>query len=61
MAARNFLPWLSATVILCATTPALAVTDADRVSVYRDFLNQYQAKKYADAQPLAEKLVALTE
>jgi tetratricopeptide (TPR) repeat protein len=60
MAARNFLTWLGAAAILCAT-PALAVTDADRVAVYREFLTQYQAKKYTEAQPLAEKLVALTE
>jgi tetratricopeptide (TPR) repeat protein len=58
--AGNFLSWLGVTAILCAT-PALAVTDADRVAVYREFLTQYQAKKYTDAQPLAEKLVALTE
>jgi tetratricopeptide (TPR) repeat protein len=60
MSARTFLPWLGATAILCAA-PSLAVTDADRVAVYREFLTQYQAKKYAEAQPLAEKLVALTE
>jgi tetratricopeptide (TPR) repeat protein len=61
MAARKFLPWLGATVILCSPSLALAVTDADRAAVYRDFLTHYQAKKYAEAQPLAEKLVALTE
>jgi tetratricopeptide (TPR) repeat protein len=60
MAARNFLLWLGAAAILGAT-PALAVTDADRVAVYREFLTQYQARKYTEAQPLAEKLVALTE
>ena len=60
MAARNFLPWLGAAALFCAT-PSLAVTDADRMAVYREFLAQYQAKKYAEAQPLAEKLVALTE
>jgi tetratricopeptide (TPR) repeat protein len=61
MAARNFLPWLGATAILLSASPALAVTDADRVAVYREFLTHYQAKKYAEAQPLAEKLVQLTE
>lgn len=61
MAARMFLPWLGATAILFSPSLALAVTDADRAAVYRDFLTQYQAKKYAEAQPLAEKLVALTE
>ena len=61
MAARKFLPWLGATAILFLPSLALAVTDAERAAVYRDFLTQYQAKKYAEAQPLAEKLVALTE
>jgi tetratricopeptide (TPR) repeat protein len=61
MAARKFLPWLSAAAMFFSASQALAVTDADRIAVYRDFLTQYQAKKYADAQPLAEKLVALTE
>ena len=61
MAARNLFPWLGATALLFATAPAIAVSDADRVAVYREFLTQYQARKYAEAQPLAEKLVALTE
>ena len=41
--------------------PAFAVTDADRIAVYKEFRAQYDAKKYAEAQPLAERLVALTE
>lgn len=61
MIPRRFLPWLSAAAMLLSASQALAVTDADRIAVYRDFLTQYQAKQYADAQPLAEKLVALTE
>ncbi len=61
MPARKLLPWLGATAILLSAVPAWAVTDADRVAVYREFLDLYQARKYADAQPLAEKLVALTE
>ena len=40
---------------------ALAVTDADRLSVYREFRTQFDAKQYAAAKPLAEKLVQLTE
>lgn len=58
---RKFVPWLGATAILLSATSAFAVTDADRTAVYKDFLVQYQAQKYAEAQPLAEKLVALTE
>jgi tetratricopeptide (TPR) repeat protein len=61
MPARKLFPWLGATAILFSAVPAWAVTDADRVAVYREFLDLYKARKYADAQPLAEKLVALTE
>ena len=61
MAARKFAPWLGAAALLFSSSLALAVTDADRAAVYRDFLTQYQAKNYAAAQPLAEQLVALTE
>jgi tetratricopeptide (TPR) repeat protein len=46
---------------LLAATPAFSVTDSDRVSVYRDFLTQFNSKQYGAAQPLAEKLVQLTE
>jgi tetratricopeptide (TPR) repeat protein len=61
MATQRVFSWLAATAILFSAAQALAVTDADRVAVYREFLAHYQAKKYAEAQPLAEKLVALTE
>src|SRR5438045_9779568 len=40
---------------------ALAVTDAERVAVYRDFRAAFDARRYPDALPLAEKLVALTQ
>ena len=61
MAARKFAPWLGAAAFVFSSSLALAVTDADRAAVYRDFLTQYQARNYAGAQPLAEQLVALTE
>jgi tetratricopeptide (TPR) repeat protein len=67
MATRNSSWWPAATAALGlaaslgAAVPAFAVTDADRVAVYRDFLAQYNARKYAEAQPLAEKLVSMTE
>jgi tetratricopeptide (TPR) repeat protein len=61
MATRNSSWWLAATAAVCAAMPAFAVTDAERVAVYRDFLAQFKAKKYAEAQPLAERLVAMTE
>ena len=38
-----------------------AVSDAERIAVYKEFRAQYDAKKYAEAQPLAERLVELTE
>jgi tetratricopeptide (TPR) repeat protein len=61
MSARKFLPWLGAAAFLFSAAPSLAVTDAERAAVYRDFLTHYQARNYVEAQPLAEKLVALTE
>jgi tetratricopeptide (TPR) repeat protein len=64
MAGRKKLQWLEATILACVVVSpgaALAVTDADRVAVYKEFRVQYDAKKYAEAQPLAERLVALTE
>ena len=52
---------LSTFVLALALTPALAATDADRIAVYKEFRVQYDAKQYAAAQPLAERLVQLTE
>lgn len=48
-------------VAALAATPAFAVTDSDRIAVYKEFLSQFNARQYAAAQPLAEKLVQLTE
>ena len=48
-------------VALITPVAALAVSDADRLAVYKEFRAQFDAKKYAEAQPLAERLVALTE
>jgi len=64
MAAAKFPAWLSATALTFAlgfTMAAHAVTDADRIAVYKEFRAQFDARKYAEAQPLAERLVALTE
>jgi tetratricopeptide (TPR) repeat protein len=64
MAARRKFGWLIPTALALAVTfplAALAVSDADRIAVYREFRVQYDAKKYAEAQPLAERLVELTE
>jgi tetratricopeptide (TPR) repeat protein len=64
MAARNKSGWhkpVALAFALVLPMAAFAVTDADRIAVYRDFRAQFDAKKYAEAQPLAERLVALTE
>src|SRR6187399_2380949 len=64
MAARRKFGWLMPTAFALAVAfPLLAnaVSDADRIAVYREFRVQYDAKKYAEAQPLAERLVELTE
>ena len=44
-----------------AESVAVAVTDAERVSVYHEFREAFDAKHYKDALPLAEKLVTMTE
>src|SRR5436309_10646993 len=41
---------------LLAPAGALAVTDADRLAVYRDFRTAFDAHHYPDALPLATKL-----
>src|SRR5688572_16088218 len=64
MAARKYSGWLKTMVLTCVMAipmAARAVTDADRIAVYQEFRAQFDAKKYAEAQPLAERLVALTE
>lgn len=54
--------WLGATALLLAlSVPAAAVTDADRMAVYKEFRTQFDSKQYAAARPLAEKLVQLTQ
>jgi tetratricopeptide (TPR) repeat protein len=52
---------LMVAAVVLAPAAALAVTDADRLAVYRDFRTAFDAHHYPDALPLAEKLVALTE
>ena len=57
---RLKLPLMVAAAVL-APAAALAVTDADRVAVYREFRAAFDARRYPDALPLAEKLVGLTQ
>ena len=65
MATVKYAGWLGAAsfsfICLLNAPPALAVTDSDRLAVYRDFRTQYDARQYEAARPLAEKLVQLTE
>jgi tetratricopeptide (TPR) repeat protein len=65
MTSVKYSGWLITAALAVVTclraTPALAVSDADRIAVYKDFRVQFDARKYAEAQPLAERLVALTE
>jgi tetratricopeptide (TPR) repeat protein len=46
---------------LCAAPPARAVTDDERIEVYREFRQSFDARRYQDALPVAQRLVALTE
>ena len=61
----NLFGWLGATALTIAlvlpAAPAVAVTDSDRTAVYKEFRSHYDARQYAAAKPLAEKLVQLTE
>jgi tetratricopeptide (TPR) repeat protein len=51
-----------AILILAFAAPvAGAVTDEERVEVYREFRAQFDARHYPQALPIAERLVALTE
>jgi tetratricopeptide (TPR) repeat protein len=63
--ATNSMRWLGAIAVAFAlslnATPSLAVTDSDRTAVYKEFRALFDARQYAAARPLAEKLVKLTE
>jgi tetratricopeptide (TPR) repeat protein len=61
MGSVKTLGWLCAVLVVGLLPPAFAVSNADRVAVYKEFRTQFDAKQYAAAQPLAERLVQLTE
>ncbi len=61
MSPRKKSGWLAATVAASLIGPAFAVSDAERIAVYKDFRAQFDSRQYAEAQPLAERLVQLTE
>src|SRR5512138_1419226 len=56
------LQWFAALVAAWVSAQAAAaVTDADRQQVYKQFRTAFDARQYAEALPLAEKVVSLTE
>ena len=59
---RHSLQWFAALVAVWVSAQAPAeVTDADRQQVYKDFRTAFDARRYTEALPLAEKVVSLTE
>jgi TonB family protein len=50
-----------AALLLAAPLTAAAVSDAERLALYREFLESFGKRDYAAALPLAENLVVLTE
>lgn len=55
--------WTSAVALLCATVSSTvgAVTDSERVALHAEFRTLFDAAKYAEALPVAERVVALSE
>ena len=53
--------WLSLAAVLLAVPAVAEITDAQRVEVYREFRTLFDARRYQEALPVAEKLVTLTE
>lgn len=52
---------LAGCVAIWCSGPAAAVTDADRFEANRQFREAFDAKRYQEALPLAQKVVELTE
>ncbi len=61
MTPRKKIGWLAAALAAGLIGPAFAVSDAERIAVYKDFRAQFDSRHYTEAQPLAERLVQLTE
>jgi len=55
------LSWLFLAAALALTQGATAVTDGERTEAYREFRSLFDARKYEEARPVSEKVVALTE
>jgi hypothetical protein len=48
-------------VLVLRALPARAVSDAERVAIYQKFRAAFDAHRYRQALPLAQKLVTMTE
>jgi TonB family protein len=59
--ARTIAACLAGCAAAWAAGPAAGVTDAERVSVNQQFREAFDARRYADALPFAQKVVDLTE
>jgi len=59
--ARTVAACFASCMAAWAAGPAAAVTDAERISANQQFREAFDARKYAEALPLAQKVVDLTE
>ena len=59
--ARTIAACLAGCVTAWSAAPAGAVTDAERISANQQFREAFDARKYEEALPLAQKVVTLTE
>lgn len=59
--ARTVAACIAGCVAIWAAGPAVAVTDAERISVNKQFREAFDARRYEEALPLAQKVVDLTE
>ncbi|MEP7245410.1 MAG: tetratricopeptide repeat protein [Gammaproteobacteria bacterium] len=58
---RRSLQWVTTVIAACASMQAGAVvTDVDRQALYKEFRTLFDARRYSDALPVAEKLVTMT-
>lgn len=59
--ARKVAAFVAGCAAAWAASPAGAVTDAERINVNQQFREAFDARKYEQALPLAQQVVALTE
>lgn len=59
--ARAVAACIASCVTAWAAGPAVAVTDAERINANQQFREAFDARRYAEALPLAQKVVDLTE